>query len=483
MSGSEFSSKYFGESEANLRRIFDDARQARPSVVFFDELEAFLPKRNEVSRSDAPEKSIVGTFLGLTDGVASLDGILLVGATNYPNQIDEAALRPGRFDKLIYVSPPDRAARRLIFERYLAGRPLAPDVDVDTLAARTDRYTGADIQAVCAEAARKAMRRGGAPKESSITEADLEGAIGGAKPTVTFEMVRQFQAIADQYGRRSEKAVPVHVVARPTLSWDDVAGLDDVKEALRESIELPLQHPDLYKEYGVAPPKGILLFGPPGCGKTFLARVVASAAGAHFLDVKGPELLRSPVGASEAQLRTLFDRARENAPCVLFFDEIDAFASARGGSDHTNTQMLTQLLTEMDGVDELHGVVVVAATNRPAALDPALMRPGRFDRAVYVPPPDAAARDALFRHELAGKPLDTDIDFGELSRLTEGRSGADITGICSAAAIGAAKDSVARNEKQLVGMERLVAQVARTKPSLSAWQLAEFNALRAQFER
>ena len=484
VSGSEFSSKWFGESEANLRQIFDSAKQARPSVVFFDELEAFLPKRTEMSRADAPEKRVVSTFLGLTDGVGSLDGVLLVGATNYPDLIDEAALRPGRFDKLIYISPPDRAARRLIFERYLVGRPLGPDVDLDALAERTERYTGADIQAVCVEAGRSALRRtGSAQTPQPITGADLGHAISGSKPTVTFEMIRKFEVLADQYGRRTDKAPVVQVVERPTLGWDDVAGLEAVKEALRESVELPLQRPELYREYGVAPPKGVLLFGPPGCGKTFLARVVASTSGAHFISVKGPELMRSRVGASEAQLRTLFDRARENAPCVLFFDEIDAFAMARGAAGAGDTQMLTQLLTEMDGFDLLKGVVVIAATNRPEILDPALRRPGRFDRLVYVPPPDAAAREALFRHELAGKPTELEIDLATLAKLTEGRSGADIADICRAAALGAAKDAVTLGERQLVGMARLIAQIERTVPSISGEQMAAYEEARKQLAR
>lgn len=485
VSGAEFDSKWHGESEANLRKIFDRARRLRPTILFFDELEAFLPKRSELSRSDAPERRVVATFLGLADGAVELDGVLLVGATNYPNLIDEAALRPGRFDKIIYVSAPERPARRLIFERYLGKRPLASDINFDELATRTERYTGADIEVVCVEAARRALRRAGqGPKTiEAITMADLAAAIGGTKPSVSFDQVREFEALADRYGRRSEKPAEINVVERRKLGWDDLAGLDGVKEALREAIELPLERPGLFKEYGIKPPRGVLLFGPPGCGKTFLAKVVASSAGAHFLQVRGPELLEARVGGSESHLRTVFDRARENAPCVLFFDEIDAIAASRGSMESTQTQILTQLLVEMDGVDELQGVVVVAATNRPDALDPALLRPGRFDRVLYVPPPDHAARVQLFQLGLAGKPLEADLDLERLAGATEGYSGADITAICGSAAIATAKHALSVGEKQTVTADRLLSQIERTPPSLTTVRLAQFEALREEFER
>jgi len=482
VSGTEFTSKWYGESEANLRRIFDEARQNRPSVLFFDELEAFLPKRTEMSRSDAPERGIVATFLAYTDGIGDMDGVLLVGATNHPELIDPAALRPGRFDKLIYVSPPGREARRSILERYLRDKSLAADVDLDKLAARLERFTGADIQAICAEAVKSVMQRGGRKLEP-ITMSDLETAIGGVKPSVTINMLHEYEAIADQYGRRSEKMKTEDVVAKPILSWDDVAGLDNVKEALREAIEMPLAHPELFKEYGVKPSKGVLLFGPPGCGKTFLAKVVASEAKAHFLHIKGPELLQGAVGQSETQLRNTFNRARENSPCVLFFDEIDALAGARGSSEASGTKILTQFLTEMDGVEELKGVIVVAATNRPDTLDPAMMRPGRLDRILYVPPPDHPARLGLLKKELVGKPLADDIDYEHLAGMTEGYSAADITAICNSAGLATAKEALQTGERQLLSMQRLQEQIQRTSRSLTAAQLATYEALRDQLAR
>ncbi len=482
VSGTEFTTKWYGESEANLRGIFEEARRNRPAVLFFDELEAFLPRRTELSRSDAPEKGIVATFLAYTDGIEEMDGVLLVGATNYPHLIDPAALRPGRFDKLIYVSPPDRPARRAIFERYLKGKPLASDVDLDRLAARTERFTGADIRAVCEEAARQALSRSSRTGRL-ITMADLETAIAGAKPSVTLDMLREYEAIADQYGRRAEKPKETEVVERPVLRWDDVAGLEEVKEALKEAIEIPLKHPQLLREYGVRPIKGVLLFGPPGCGKTFLAKVVASEADAKFLHIKGPELLRGQIGQSEAQLRAIFTRARENTPCVLFFDEIDAFGGARGTADASGTQILTQFLTEMDGVEELKGVIVVGATNRPDVLDPALLRPGRFDRILYVPPPDFPARMALIRHQLASKPVAGDVDYEQLARMTEGYSAADISAICDAAARRALRETMQTGQRQAVTMQMLVEEIARTPRSITDEQMATYEALRRQWQR
>ena len=480
VSGTEFTSKWYGESEANLRKIFETAREHRPAVLFFDELEAFLPRRAELSRSDAPEKGILATFLAYTDGIADLDGVFLVGATNHPELIDPAALRPGRFDKVIYVSAPNAAARRSIFERYLKDQPLAEEVNCDKLAALTERFTGADIQAVCREAILETLLRA---QQRVISMTALVTAISGAKPSLTLEMLRTYEKIADQYGRRSRKAAKVEVVARAELGWDDVAGLEEVKNALREAVEMPLMHSEVFQQYGVKPPKGVLLYGPPGCGKTLLAKVIAKVAKANFIHVKGPELLRQMTGQSESKLREMFDRARETAPCVLFFDEIDALAGARGTENASGTQILTQFLTEMDGMEELKGVVVVGATNRPDSLDPALLRPGRFDRLLYVPPPDHPARIGLFQHELRGKPLAPDIDPNRLATLTEGYSSVDVATLCNQAALAAARDSLSTGQHHPITMQRIEEQVKRAPSSLSASELARYEALRARLQR
>ncbi|NIA09978.1 MAG: AAA family ATPase [Nitrospiraceae bacterium] len=482
VSGTEFTSKWYGESEANLRHIFEEAQHNRPSVLFFDEMEAFLPKRTELSRSDAPEKGIVATFLAYTDGIGDLDGVLLVGATNYPDLIDPAVLRPGRFDKLIYISPPGADARYRILKRYLKGKPLAADVDLHKLAEQIERFTGADIQSVCTEVMRRAVQRGGR-KPEPITMSDLETAIGGIKPSVTFKMLHKYEALADQYRRLSKKIKTEEIVAKPVLGWNDVVGLKNVKEALQEAIEMPLTHPELLKEYNIKPSKGVLLFGPPGCGKTFLAKVVASEAKAHFLHVKGPELLQQVIGKSEAQLRDLFIRARENAPCILFFDEIDALTGARGTENASGTKILAQFLTEMDGVEELKGVIVVAATNRPDMIDSALMRPGRLDRVLYVPPPDHAARMALFKKELANRPVTANIDYKQLADTTKDYSAADITAICNTGAMAAARDTLRTGKRQLITMQGLQHIIKQTPGSLTSEQLAIYKSLRDKLQR
>jgi transitional endoplasmic reticulum ATPase len=477
VSGTEFTSKFFGESEANLRRIFEAAGEHRPAVLFFDELEAFLPKRAEMAFSDSAQRGIVGTFLSCTDGIAALDGVLLVGATNYPDLIDPAALRPGRFDKLIYVSAPDASARRAIFKTCLRGKALAQDVDFAKLAERTERFTGADIQGVCKEASLAALRSGG---QSPPCMADFLTIISGVKPSVTFQLEREYQKVADQFCRRSRKPDRVEVISRKAVAWEDVVGLEEAKNALRETIEMPLAHGEVLQQYGVKPSKGVLLYGPPGCGKTLLGKVVARQSKAHFLHVKGPELLGEHSGESEARLRELFDRARENAPCVLFFDEIDALAGARGTTDATGTGILNQFLAEMDGVDELKGVVVLGATNRPDAIDPALRRPGRFDRLVYVPPPDASARQALFAHELRGKPLSQDLDFALLAKLTDGYSSADIANLCNAAAIEAAKETIRTGQRQQISTPQLQELIARTPSSIKPGDIVFYETFRGR---
>jgi transitional endoplasmic reticulum ATPase len=479
VSGTEFTSKWYGESEANLRQIFEDAREHKPAVLFFDELEAFLPRRTELSRSDAPEKGIVATFLSYTDGLADLDGVFLVGATNHPNLIDPAALRPGRFDKLIYLSAPDARARSLIFTRYLRNKPVVEDVDFTKLGDQTERFTGADIESVCKEAAMATLKQG----SGWITMASLVSIIQGTKPSVTIPMQREYEEIAERYGRRSQRSAPVEVMAKTVQAWSDVVGLQSVKETLREAVEMPLLHADVLKNYGVKPTRGVLLFGPPGCGKTLLAKVIAQESQAHFLHVKGPELLREHTGQSEAGLRNLFVRARESVPCLLFFDELDALAGARGTVNASGTQILAQFLTEMEGVDELKGVVVLAATNRPEALDPALLRPGRFDRIIYVPPPDHEARRGLFAHELSAKPAASGIDFDELARITEGYSSVDIINLCNGAAYETAKEEIRSGTQQLITSDRLAQQIQRCPPSLTANQIQHYQQLRDALQR
>jgi transitional endoplasmic reticulum ATPase len=345
-----------------------------------------------------------------------------------------------------------------------------------------ERFTGADIQAVYTEAAISAMKRCKG-EVGTINSDDFETALNATKPSVTIKMLREYETLSEQFTRRSKPAKVEEVTERPVLGWQDVAGLEDVKEALHEAIEMPLTHPELLKQYGVKATKGILLFGPPGCGKTFLAKVVASEAKAHFINVKGPELLKGVVGESESRMRDLFVRARENRPCVLFFDEIDSFAGARGTSNESSSKILTQFLTEMDGAEELKGVVVLGATNRPYTLDPALLRPGRFDKMLYVPPPDRDARIALFVSELKNKPMEVGIGYGELADATDGYSAADIESICNAAAMSAAKLSLKAGIGQSITTQELVSRIARTPSSLTKEETEMYEAIRKQFER
>lgn len=481
ISGTEFTSMWYGQSEANLRAIFEEANRSKPSVLLFDELEAFLPNRAELSRSDAPEKGIVGTFLSYTDGLGKIDGVLLVGVTNHPELIDPAALRPGRFDKIIYVGPLGKEARLKILNHYLKDKALAEDIDLNKIAERMERFTGADIQLVCNEAVSLSLKRD--KKKIKITMKDIETALNGTKPSVTIEMLQEYEKLGQKFMRRSKKVEKEDVVEHPHYNWDDVVGLDKVKESLYDMIEIPLAHPELLKEYSVKSSKGTLLFGPPGCGKTFLAKVVASKVNSNFIYIKGPELLNKYVGESESAIRKIFIRARENKPCILFFDEIDAIAGTRGTINETNSKILTQFLTEMDGMEELKGVVVIGATNRPETIDPALLRPGRFDRILYVPPPDKTTRVDLFKKELKNRPVEENIDYEKLAEATEMYSPADIDSICNVAALSVAKESLKENAHKLITTEKLLAQIEKTSPSISEEEIKEYEAIRKRMER
>jgi len=481
VSGTEFTSMWYGQSEANLRAIFEEAYRNRPSVLLFDELEAFLPNRSELSRSDAPEKGIVGTFLSYTDGLKKIDGVLLVGATNHPELIDPAALRPGRFDKVIYIGPLGKEGRLNVLNHYLEGKSLDSDVDLDKIAERMERFTGADIQLVCNEVAKIALKRD--KKNVKIKMEDFEAVLSGTKPSVTIEMLQEYEKLAQKFMRRSAKVEQEDVVEHPQYDWNDVVGLDNVKESLFDTVEMPLVHPELLKEYAVKASKGILLFGPPGCGKTFLGKVIASKANANFIYIKGPELLNKYIGESESAIRKLFIQARENKPCILFFDEIDAIAGKRGTENETKTKILTQLLTEMDGMEELDGVVIIGATNTPETLDPALLRPGRFDRILYVAPPTKEARIELFKKELKNRPIDPNIDYEKLAELTELYTPADIHSICNAVALSVAKASLKENTRKVITTDDILEQIKRTQPSVSAEEVKKYEEISKRMER
>jgi transitional endoplasmic reticulum ATPase len=363
------------------------------------------------------------------DGLSQRQHVIVLAATNLPNALDPALRRPGRFDREISIPIPDQHGRQEILEIHSRGMPLHREVDLARVAAITHGFVGADLEALCREAGMNALRR-------------LLPAIDFSQPYVPDEMLQRLQVRKDDFREALQEVEPSAIrevfVEVPNVKWTDVGGLDDVKERLREAVEWPLAHPELFQSIHLAPPKGALVSGPPGCGKTLIAKALATEAGVNFVSVKGPELLSMYVGESERGLRDVFRKARQAAPCIIFFDEIDALASARSGGGNDSgvaARVLSQLLTELDGIEELKGVFVLAATNRPDLLDPALLRPGRFDLSLEIPPPDRASREKIFQIHLRDRPVDPSATAAWLAGETEGFTGAQIEGTCRRAAM------------------------------------------------
>ncbi len=432
INGPEIMSKFYGESERRLREAFEEAEKNAPSIIFIDELDAIAPKREEVAGE--VERRVVAQLLTLMDGLKSRGQVIVIGATNRPDAIDPALRRPGRFDREIEIGIPDRDGRKEILQVHTRNMPLADDVDLDELADITYGYVGADLAALCKEAAMRALRR-------VLPELDLEK---GEIPPEVFEKLKVTRAdFMDAFKSITPTALREVMVQVPNVHWDDIGDLDHVKQQLKEMVEWPLKHPEMFSRMGIEPPKGILLFGPPGCGKTLLAKAVATESEANFIAVRGPEVLSKWVGESEKAIRKVFQKARQAAPCIIFFDEIDSIAPRRGmygGESGVTERLVNQLLAEMDGIEKLKNVVVIAATNRPDILDPALLRPGRFDRIVYVPPPDKNGRLEIFKVHTKKMPLADDVDLEKLAEMTEGYTGADIEAVCREAALNALRE-------------------------------------------
>jgi len=438
ISGPEIMSKFYGESEENLRKVFKEAEDNAPSIIFIDEIDAIAPKREEVTGE--VERRVVAQLLSLMDGLESRGEVVVIGATNRPDAIDPALRRPGRFDREIEIGVPDRNARKEILLIHTRGMPLPEDEEertkiIEDFADKTHGFVGADLEALCKEAAMRALRR-------ILPEIDFE------LESIPAEILEKIQVTYSDFQEAfmdiEPSAMREVLVEVPDVKWSDIGGLESAKQELKEAVEWPLKFPEVFEHMDAKPPKGILLYGPPGTGKTMLAKAVANESEANFISVKGPEFLSKWVGESEKAVRETFRKARQAAPCVVFMDEIDSIAPARGAGfdSHVTERVVSQILTELDGLEELRGVVVIGATNRPDIMDPALLRPGRFDRLVYIPPPDKEARVEIFKLHTKKKPLAEDVNFEELAEATEGYTGADIAAVCNEAVMLAIREFI-----------------------------------------
>ncbi|KAJ3016238.1 hypothetical protein HKX48_004149 [Thoreauomyces humboldtii] len=468
VNGPEVISKFFGETEAKLRDIFAEARRNQPCIIFFDEIDALCPKRDQ-SASDL-EKRVVATLLTLMDGAEAggveprgQDRVVVIGATNRPNALDEALRRPGRFDREIEIGIPSAPSRLEILTALL--RPIPNDLstdDIASVAAASHGYVGADLAAVCREAGLKTIKRctsGITPDDHNlrISRSDMRTAMAEIRPSAMREIM----------------------IEVPKVLWTDVGGQEDTKQKLKEAVEWPLKHPEAFLRFNIRPPKGILLYGPPGCSKTLMAKALATEAGLNFIAVKGPELFSKWVGESEKAVREVFRKARAASPSIVFFDEIDALAVRRGSGDTSSVadRVLSQLLAEMDGIEPLVNVTIVAATNRPDIIDSALLRPGRIDRILYVSPPDVASRSEIFRIQTKRMACAKDVDPAGLAEATDGYSGAECVAVCQDAAMGAMEESV---EAQEVCARHFQQAIASVTPRITAEMIAFYDAFRTR---
>ena len=436
ISGPEIMGKFYGESEGRLRSIFEDAQKHAPAIIFIDEIDAIAPKREDMGSEKQVERRVVSQLLSLMDGLESRGHVIVIGATNIPNTIDPALRRPGRFDREISIPIPDKNGRLEILEIHTRGMPLAKDVEVEKLAGITHGFVGADLEALAREAAMSALRK-------ILPKIDFE------MSDIPYETLLQLEITMDNFLEALKEIEPSAIrevfVEVPDVRWSDVGGLEEIKQELKEAIEWPLKYPDVFKKANTNPPKGILLYGKPGTGKTLLAKAVANESGVNFISIKGPQLISRYVGESERGVRETFKTAKHAAPTILFLDEIDSLVPRRGSSStdaHVTERVISQFLTEMDGIEELKGVVVLAATNRLDLVDPAILRSGRFDLLFELPAPDEQTRLEIFRIHTKNKPLSEDVDLKELAKQTEGRTGSDIEFIARKASMFAVRQYI-----------------------------------------
>jgi len=483
ISGPEIMSKFYGESEQHLRELFKEGSDNAPAIIFIDEVDAIAPKRSEVTGE--VERRVVAQLLALMDGLEARGQVVVIAATNRPEGIDPALRRPGRFDREIEIGVPDAAGRLQILQVHTRGMPIADDVKLEDIARTTHGFVGADLAAVSKEAAMHALRR-------LLPEIDLEREI----PQEVLDKLQVNEGDFENVQKNIEPSAMREVfVEAPNVKWQDVGGLEAAKQELIEAVEWPIKFANAFSSINTRPPKGVLLFGPPGTGKTLLAQAVATESEANFISIKGPELLSKWVGESEKGVRETFRRAKQVSPTIILFDELDAVAPTRGASSdsHVTERVVSQLLTELDGLEALKDVVVIGATNRPDMVDVALLRPGRLDRLVYIPPPNASSRAQIFAIHLLGKPLAEDVDIEQLAKETEGYVGADIEAICREAAMLALRDFIKPemtpeqvNEGAAtikINKGHLYAAINRVKPTASRDMLHQYENIAKEFAK
>ena len=443
IAGPEIMSKYYGESEKQLRDIFEEATKNAPSIIFIDEIDSIAPKRGE--GKDQTEKRVVAQLLTAMDGLTSRGDVVVIAATNRPDDIDEALRRPGRFDREIKILAPDEKGRLEILKIHTRGMPLAKDVDFKYLAKKTLGFTGADIEVLCKEAAMKAIK----PYVPSLKK------FSEKVPTNILEKIEvNMKHFKEALKMVEPSAMREVLITKPSVTWDDIGGLKNVKKRIKEVIEWPLKDPESFKKFGIKPPKGILLYGPPGTGKTLIAKAVAHESDANFIAVKGPELISKWVGESEKHIREIFKKARQLAPAIIFFDEFDSISKVRGASLTDSTErMVNQLLNELDGIEDLEQVSVIAATNKPELIDPALLRPGRIELMLEISMPDRDSRLEIFRVHTKNMPLDKSINLEEWADKTDGFTGADIEALCREAGMEALRNYKDGKQKDAVVTE------------------------------